>query len=214
MTGPAQPNAPPPVETGVESVSPERDHDDADARAMLAFARGDEDAFVQLYNRYKTRIFNVARRLLGDRARAEEAAQDVFLKLYGARKSYKATARFSTFLYRIAINHCLNYRAKKSERMTVVDPDLDRRGGSTTSAEALLERGDLRESLRRALALLPEQQRAALVLCHYEGSSYREAADILDTSEAAVKALVHRARSRLTVELAAWMPTAHAGATS
>jgi RNA polymerase sigma-70 factor (ECF subfamily) len=174
---------------------------------MTAFSRGDEGAFVELYDRYKTRIFNLARRLLGDRAKAEEAAQDVFLKLYGAKKTYKVTARFSTFLYRIAINHCLNSRAKKSERMTSIDPDLDRHTQSdSASAERLLERSDLRDSLRAALAKLPDTQRAALVLCHYEGASYSEAADMLDVTEAAVKSLVHRARTRLTTELAAWMP--------
>ncbi|HSI04016.1 MAG: RNA polymerase sigma factor [Myxococcota bacterium] len=179
---------------------------------MTAFAQGNEGAFVELYDRYKIRIFNLARRLLaGDRARAEEAAQDVFLKLYGAKKSYQPTARFSTFLYRIAINHCLNSRARKSERMTSVDPDLDQRTQSEgASAERLLERSDLRESLRVALAKLPDAQRAALVLCHYEGASYREAADMLDVTEAAVKSLVHRARTRLTTDLAQWMPATEA----
>lgn len=195
---PPQPNAPNLVQQGV---------DDADARAMTAFVRGDEGAFVELYDRYKTRIFNLARRMLNDSARAEEAAQDVFLKLYSAKKTYKPTARFSTFLYRIAINHCLNSRAKKSERMTSVDPDLDRKTVSDdVAADRLLERSDLRESLRAALANLPDTQRAALVLCHYEGASYREAADMLDVTEAAVKSLVHRARTKLTTDLAAWMP--------
>ena len=201
-----QPTGSSPVEEGV---------DDADARAMTAFARGDEGAFVELYDRYKTRIFNLARRMLGDRSRAEEAAQDVFLKLYGAKKSYQPTARFSTFLYRIAINHCLNSRAKSSERQTVVDPDLDRTTQSDgASADRLLERSDLRDSLRVALAKLPNTQRAALVLCHYEGASYREAADMLDVTEAAVKSLVHRARTRLTTELAQWMPAPEARSTS
>ncbi len=195
-----QPNGRSPVEGSV---------DDADARAMTAFVQGNEGAFVELYDRYKTRIFNLARRMLGDRARAEEAAQDVFLKLYGAKKSYTPKARFSTFLYRIAINHCLNSRAKKSERMTSVDPDLDRTmQGDNASADHLVERSDLRESLRIALAKLPDTQRAALVLCHYEGASYREAADMLDVTEAAVKSLVHRARARLTTDLAPWMPAA------
>lgn len=198
------------VEAYVDDVSqaPQRTSDDADARAMLAFVNGDEGAFVQLYERYKTRIFNLARRLLGDNARAEEAAQDVFLKLYGARKAYTQKARFSTYLYRIAVNHCLNQRAKKSDRMVAVDPDIERHSDDQVGADRLVERRDLRESLHAALKRLPEQQRAALVLCHYEGSSYREVADVLDVSESAVKSLIHRARTKLTQELAAWMPAA------
>ncbi len=202
-----------PQPTGGSPV--EESVDDADARAMSAFTQGDEGAFVELYDRYKTRIFNLARRMLGDRSRAEEAAQDVFLKLYGARKSYKPTARFSTFLYRIAINHCLNSRARKSERQTVVDSDLDRTTRSdAASADGLLERSDLRAALRVALGKLPDTQRAALILCHYEGASYSEAADMLDVTEAAVKSLVHRARTRLTTDLAQWMPAAEARSTS
>lgn len=178
---------------------------------MLAFARGDEAAFVMLYDKHKLRIFNLARRLLGDSARAEDAAQDVFLKLYAARRSYSAKARFSTFLYRITVNHCINLRSKKSVRMAVVDSELDRTTASTeTAADDELQRKALRRALQAALAKLPDNQRAALVMCHYEGASYKETADVLDTSESAIKSLVHRARTRLTEELAAWMPSAEA----
>jgi RNA polymerase sigma-70 factor (ECF subfamily) len=180
-----------------------------DADVMVAFARGDEGAFVKLYDAYKLRIFNLTRRLLGDSARAEEATQDVFLKLYQTRKSYSPTAKFSTFIYRIAVNHCLNAKAKKSERMVAADPDLDAKHESvSTTADASLEQKALRAALREALGKLPEQQRAALVLCHYEGSSYKEASDVLEVTESAVKSLVHRARTRLVQELDAWMPLA------
>lgn len=174
---------------------------DPDAEAMTAFARGDEAAFVMLYDKHKVRIFNLARRLLNDSARAEEAAQDVFLKLYAAKAKYAPSARFSTFLYRIAINHCLNLKARKAE---VVDSAIE--AGTNATADDELDNKRLRAALQSALAKLPANQRAALVMCHYEGASYKETADVLDTSESAIKSLVHRARERLTQELAAWMP--------
>ena len=76
--------------------------DDPDVALMLEFTKGREDAFVELYQRHRDRIVSFTGRMLGDRAQAEEAAQDVFLKLYRARESYEPRSRFSTFLYRIA----------------------------------------------------------------------------------------------------------------
>src|SRR5687768_13647033 len=90
---------------------------DPDVALMLAFARGEEDAFVELYERHRDRIVRFTLRMLGDPAQAEEAAQDVFLKLYRTRGSYEPTSRFSTFLYRIATNHCLNLQARVERKL-------------------------------------------------------------------------------------------------
>ena len=174
---------------------------DADASLMLAFVAGREDAFVELYRRHRDRIVTFTSRMLGDQARAEEAAQEVFLKLYRARATYQAKSRFSTFLYRIATNHCLNLRALADQRLVdtsaeqdlLVSEDLDQHQG--------LAHKRLRLSLNRALGRLPERQRAALLLVHYEGLSYREAAESIDVSEPAVKSLIHRARAALMLEL-------------
>lgn len=169
---------------------------------MLAFAAGREDAFVALYERYRDRMVNFCRRLLGDQARAEEAAQDVFLKVYDAGARYEAKSRFSTYLYRVATNHCFNLNARIERKLV--------RGGSDAiagasdpardQAECVAQR-QLRDALAAALAKLPDNQRAALLLVHYEGFSYREAAEAVDVSESALKALIHRARERLTREL-------------
>lgn len=180
---------------------------DADAALMAAFAQGDEEAFVTLYRRYRDRMVNFARRLLGDQALAEEAAQDVFLKLYRARDRYRPSSRFSTFIYRIATNHCLNIKARHEHKLTdrsAVAEDL-----ATSSAQQALdvERHELQRALRAALAKLPQKQRAALLLCHYEGMSYAEAAQVVEVSESAIKSLIHRARDRMSKELAGLMET-------
>ncbi len=175
---------------------------DPDVDSMLAFQRGDEESFVKLYRAYRERIFNFCRRMLSSPALAEEATQDVFLKLYQQRHRYEPRSRFSTYVFRIATNHCLNLRQRR---------DFGQAGGefleqyadsSSPSPERALEQRRLHAQLGAALATLPGQQAAALLLCHYEGMSYREAADSLHVSESAVKSLVHRAREGLLATLA------------
>jgi len=175
---------------------------DPDVALMLAFANGQEDAFVQLYQRHRDRIVGFTRRMLGDQARAEEAAQDVFLKLYRARTSYEPRSRFSTFLYRIAANHCLNLQSRLDRKLVdrgrAFEPNAAPGGADQHAA---LAQKRLRQLLSAALGRLPDRQRAALLLVHYEGLSYREAADAIDVSEAAVKSLIHRARAAMIAEL-------------
>jgi RNA polymerase sigma-70 factor (ECF subfamily) len=172
---------------------------DPDVALMLAFVAGGEEAFVQLYQRYRDRILRYTLRMLGDQARAEDATQDVFLKLYRARAGYQAKSRFSTYVYRIATNHCLNQRARSDQRLLDVTDDCER--AAPSQVEQMLTQKRLRAALSSALAKLPERQRAALLLVHYEGLSYREAADSIEVSEAGIKSLIHRARAALTSEL-------------
>jgi RNA polymerase sigma-70 factor (ECF subfamily) len=174
---------------------------DPDVSLMLAFVAGREDAFVELYQRYRDRIVNFTQRMLGDHARAEDAAQEVFLKLYRARASYRSTSRFSTFLYRIATNHCLNQRALLEHRLVESAADREWAKEQQVDQQQCLAHKQLRASLNQALSRLPERQRAAFLLVHFEGLSYREAAESVDVSEAGVKSLIHRARAALMTEL-------------
>lgn len=168
---------------------------------MLAFRDGDEEAFVTLYRQYRDRIYNFARRLLGDAALAEEATQDAFLKLYAARARYEPRSRFSTFMFRIARNHCLNLRARHENRRVDRNRTLDHYPGDTATPDRETERRELRAALSAALVQLPENQASAVVLAQYEGLSYREIAGVLGVSESATKSLIHRARERLMREL-------------
>lgn len=179
---------------------------DADVQLMLAFQRGDEEAFVQLYRKYRDRMVNFARRLLGSSALGEEAAQEVFLKLYASGRRYRPKSRFSTFLYRIAVNHCANLRARHDSRFSRSEARIESMAmTSGAEPERTVRDRELREALRRALSTLPTRQAVALVLCHYEGLSYREAAEALGDSEASVKSSIHRARTALSRELSPWM---------
>lgn len=172
---------------------------DPDAVLMLAFQRGDAAAFRVLFERHARAMVTFCHHFVRDPARAEELAQDVFVKLHQAAGRYAPSARFKTFLYRIASNHCLNElrrgeyaaRGRGADRADPADPD------ALPSAAAGPEDAARAAALERAvgafLARLPEKQRAALVLCRLEGLSHEEIAEVLDTSVSAVKSLVHRA---------------------
>lgn len=177
---------------------------DPDASLMMAFRDGDEDAFVTLYHRYRDRIVNYTRRLLGDPNRAEDAAQEVFLKLYRARARYRPVSRFSTYVFRIATNHCINLRSRHDHQRTDRTLDSGDLAHSAATQTAEVENQQLRHALEQALQKLPPKQRAALVLCHYQGLSYREAAQAVGVSESALKSLIHRARATLITQLKPW----------
>jgi RNA polymerase sigma-70 factor (ECF subfamily) len=142
-----------------------------------------------------------------DPARAEELAQDVFVKLHQAADRYRATARFRTFLYRIASNHCLNElrRGEYGARRAAAEPaDPDALPSGAATPEEAARGAALERAVGELLARLPEKQRAALVLCRLEGLSYEEIAEVLDTSVSAVKSLVHRATVAAADALAPW----------
>lgn len=176
---------------------------DADAALMLAFRRGDEGAFRALYERHAPAVIRYCSRLVGDPARAEDLAQDVFVKLYEAAPGYRAQARFKTFLYRIATNHCLNELRRPSVRARAAGPgpgagedgapDLDALPSAAATPEDHARAAALARAFEALCARLPESQRAALLLCRLEGLSHEEIAHALETSVSAVKSLVHRA---------------------
>lgn len=169
---------------------------DPDAALMLAFQQGDEGAFRELYQRNARAVIAFCHHFVRDAARAEELAQDVLVKLYRARERYRPTARFRTFLYRIAANHCLNELrrgdlASRAPAAEPIDPDLLPASGATP--EEAVRGAALERAVRALLDRLPEKQRVALVLCRFQGLSYEEIAAVLDTTVPAVKSLVHRA---------------------
>ncbi|HSN90268.1 MAG TPA: sigma-70 family RNA polymerase sigma factor [Anaeromyxobacteraceae bacterium] len=171
---------------------------DPDAALMLAFQRGDAAAFRTLYRRHARAMVAFCHHFIRDAARAEELAQDVFVKLYRSAHRYTPRARFRTFLYRVASNTCLNEvrRAEHGVRETGDRDgpgDLDRFASPDASPEQAAEGAALERAVRDLLARLPEKQRAALVLCRFEGMSYEEIAQVLETTVPAVKSLVHRA---------------------
>ncbi|HTP29878.1 MAG TPA: RNA polymerase sigma factor [Anaeromyxobacteraceae bacterium] len=195
---------------------------DPDAALMVAFQGGDELAFRRLFEKYGRAMVAFCNHFVKDGARAEELAQDVFLKLHANAARYRPTARFKTFLYRIASNHCLNelrrgeYAARRTEsgqRADAGDPvDPDSLAGSAATPEETVAAARLGRILESFLAKLPEKQRAAFVLGRLEGLSYEEIAVVLDTTLPAVKSLIHRATVAAAAVLAPYAPGAEEAA--
>jgi RNA polymerase sigma-70 factor (ECF subfamily) len=197
---------------------------DPDAALMLAFQRGDAAAFRALYERHARAMVAFCHRFVKDAGRAEELAQDVFVKLHRSAGGYSPRARFKTFLYRVATNTCLNElrrgeyvgrpaRLGTHQHEPDAAPDLDALPSNDASPHQALEAGRLAEAVTALLASLPEKQRAAFVLCRFEGLSYEEIAETLETSVSAVKSLVHRATVAAAEALAPFGPDSRAGET-
>ncbi len=174
---------------------------DPDAELMLRVRAGDQQSFAKLFDRYARSVVNFAYRYVGDRARAEELAQDIFLKVFDNASTYEPKAKFKTWLFRIAANHCLNelrrgvYRAGHA---SIDERDDEERPVTLRSPEgagpdAALAGRDLERALNEALLALPERERAAFSMCRFEGMAYKDIAEALGTTEAAVKSLIHRA---------------------
>jgi len=180
----------------------------SDVELMLAAGAGDEGAFGDLVSRHRNAIVNLTYRYLGNRADAEDLAQDVFLKVYRARKRYRPEAKFTTWLYRVAVNACLNEVRNRKHRPTHGAAPLasgDEEGGfipvladaaSESPADATV-RSELSALVREAVDDLPERQRLALLLNKFHGLSYEELATSLDMTIPGIKSLLVRARENV-----------------
>ncbi len=184
---------------------------DEDVALMLRVQAGDEAAYRELFAKYAPRILQYARRLVGSEARAEEVTQDVFVQVYRFRLRYRPDARFTTWLYTIATNLCLN-ELRRPERQLRVDlwdrpgDDPEGEGPPLADPDAVdPETGaasrELARAIERAVADLPPKQRAALLLSRQDGLAYRDVGEALGISEGAVKALLFRATHTLKARL-------------
>jgi RNA polymerase sigma-70 factor (ECF subfamily) len=173
---------------------------DSDAQAMLRVAAGDRRAFGLLFDRYHASVARFAFRFVGDRARAEELTQDIFVKLYRNAKAYKPSAQFKTFLFRVATNHCLNEVRRGEYRVTHTstapteeESGVDVAGPEGERPDEAVAGKEMERAVGEALKGLSERERAAFTMCRFEGMAYRDIAEALEASEAAVKSLIHRA---------------------
>src|SRR6266481_595112 len=182
----------------------------SDVQLMLDVKAGDDASFDLLLRKYRTPLVNFLYRMVRDSATAEDLAQEVFLRVYRARKQYFPGAKFTTRLLRIATNLALNsVRDNRYRRMQVsldapVEEDetpIQVPASNMRIDEHMVER-DRGEFIHRAIAALPEMQRVAVLLHKYEELDYGEIARILECSESALKSLLFRAYETLRVELA------------
>jgi RNA polymerase sigma-70 factor, ECF subfamily len=181
-----------------------------DAELMLQVRAGDDSSFSLLLTRYRVPIIRYLYRIVENPAIAEELAQDVFLRVYRARERYQVKAKFSTWLFRIATHVAFNWKrdARKEkgiEPLEGLDPDkmLRQIPDVTPNVEQVLMREVKAEAIRKAIAALPEKQRAAVLLHKYHGLDYRQMAETLGCSQPAVKSMLFRAYERLRMALAA-----------
>ncbi len=177
---------------------------------MLQVARGDKAAFARLFDRHQARVVRFCHRFVGDAHRAEELAQDVFVKLYKSASRYQPSARFQTFLFRVATNTCLNELRRPGRAAEKVEapvgeadeaPGTFERAAASETPDQVLEARDLERALQRALAKMSDRERAAFTMCRFEGMAYRDIAEALEATEAAVKSLIHRASLQVLAHL-------------
>ncbi|WP_366417753.1 RNA polymerase sigma factor [Parvibaculum sp.] len=173
----------------------------SDDDLVAAVATGDEAACRALMDRHLTRMLALARRMLGNQADAEEVAQEVFIRVWTHADRWEpGKAQFGTWLYRVATNLCLDRLRKK--RPTDDIDDMPNLASGDPGPDRQFEQRELAARVDAALQELPERQRAAIVLSHYQGLGNIEAADILGVTVEAVESLLSRARRQLRVSLA------------
>lgn len=190
---------------------------DPDAALMLRVREGDTAAFEALVEKYKQPVFGLVYRHLLDATEAEDVAQNVFLQVFKSARRYRVTAKFSTWLFTIARNLCLNEIRRRSRHPA---DSLDQAAAhdeheaprqfedaKVTPPPDLVLRRELEAKVEEAIAALPEKQRTALLLCREEELSYEDIAKVVGCSLSATKSLIHRARETLKEQLKPYLRT-------
>src|SRR4051812_17419513 len=213
------------VATG-ETLEQQLEARDPDVRLMLQVRDDVQGAFEVLVSRYQHRLLGVMVHLVGRVEEAEDLTQEVFLRIYRARKGYRPRAKFSTWLFTIANNLALNHLRGKGRHPTVgfggggggdntssqefgpADERVPRREGIPAAEKAQVE---LADGIRRALDVLGEDQKMAVLLNKFEDMSYSEIAEVMGRTEAAVKSLLARARTPLREQPEPYLRTGQRG---
>ena len=183
------------------------DENAEDVRLMRLVAEGDTAAFERLIERHQALVAGTIARMLGSNADVEDIAQQVFIRVWKSAARYVARAKFTTWLLKITRNLVFNEmrRAKRHPHLPVqIEPEAEEmplRDEAAATPDATLLQSELQDAIEKAITLLPETQRMALVLRRYEELSYDEIAKVLDLSVAAVKSLLFRARTELRERL-------------
>jgi len=173
-----------------------------DAELMLRLKAGDPASFGLLLARYRGPVIHFLYRMVQNAAVAEELAQEVFLRVYRARASYVASAKFTTWLFRIALNLALNnLRDARDQKENASLDELQVADRGPSAEQRLVEAARLAE-IRGAIRALPDKQRAAVLMHKYEEMGYAQIAEVLGCSESAVKSLLFRAYETLRARLA------------
>jgi len=184
---------------------------DSDATVMLRAKAGDQAAFEFLVQKYRRAMVSFMYRMARNAAAAEDLAQEVFLRVYRSRESYEASAKFTTWLYRIAtnlaVNHARDTRHERPEvQVSLDEPDEDTGTtievpDGTLNAEQSMVRRERMMAIREKVEALPEQQKLAVIMHKYQQMDYKQIAEVLKKSESATKSLLFRAYETLREQL-------------
>lgn len=180
---------------------------DPDHELLKRVASGDDEAFRILFERHHRLVYSVIYRHLGKQSSAEDLVQEAFLRVYRHAAKWEPTAKFSTWLYTVASNLCLNYKRDRArDKLRLVSGDeednpLERLAAAEEPDVDAMDAEERSAMVRAAIAELPENQRMALILSRYENKPYEGIAEILGTTVAAVKSLNSRARATLREKL-------------
>ena len=183
----------------------------SDAEVMLRVKAGDEPAFDYLVQKYRRPMVSFMYRMAHNAAAAEDLAQEVFLRVYRSRGSYEASAKFTTWLYRIAtnlaVNHARDTRHERPENMASLD-EPDEETGTTMdvadtspNVEEKLVKQERLKAIRQKVENLPERQRLAVLMHKYQQMDYKQIGEVLNLSESATKSLLFRAYETLREQL-------------
>ena len=177
-----------------------------DRELVRQYHDGETAAYEQLTERYHTFVLNICFSFLNDENDAKDAAQDIFVKLYFGLNKFKPDAKFSTWLYRITVNHCLNVlRSRKRKKWLVLfskisDDHYEKINNISdykNNPEQHFEKKERQDAIARALASLNEGYRTAVILHRYQGISYKEIAEVMGTSVSSVESILFRAKKKL-----------------
>lgn len=182
-----------------------------DTILMLRTKDGDQAAFKELVEKHKISVLNLCLRFTGNKPDAEDLSQDVFMRIFQAAPRYEAKAAFTTWMYRIAVNLCLNYqRRKKLLTFFSIDSDNDFKKNhqkkipdiiSSERPDTNFEKKEQSQFIQKAIQSLPENQRTVVILYRYQNLSYQEIAETLETSISAVESRLFRAKINLKKKL-------------
>jgi RNA polymerase sigma-70 factor (ECF subfamily) len=173
---------------------------DADQEIVARVRNGDREAFAKLVLKYQSRVFTLAMRILDNRSEAEDIAQDIFVKVFQSLHDFRGASRFSTWLYRIAVNHCLNHirrRTRQQQTFVVTESEEWMQESSGSNPQKTLEQKERWALVQAKLQLLSPEHRTIVLLRDFEGLSYEEIADVLQLESGTVKSRLHRARMEL-----------------
>ena len=196
---------------------------DSDVSLMLEFQKGDISSFEKLVQKHKESLINIIYQFIGERDEAEDLAVEVFLRVYRAAKKYQAKAKFTTWLYKITTNLCLNEIRKKAKVQTVSlskpisageekeEELIEKIADAAPSPQQILEKKERNALIRKAIDSLPAKQRMATILQIYEGLSYKEISRILGCSVKSVERRLYWARTNLKERLSFYLARESSG---